>query len=75
MTDGGAALPLSGVIEADEIDVGGKARNRQKHRDPSTRGRGTDKPMVFAGIERGGAARSARVASASGATLDPLAFQ
>jgi transposase-like protein len=75
MMESGATLPLSGIIEADETYVGGKASNRQKHRDPVTRGRGTDKPMVFAAIERGGDARSAVVASASGAALDPLMFQ
>jgi transposase-like protein len=72
MMDGGAPLPLSGIIEADETDVGGKASNRQKHREPTTRGRGTAKPMLFAAIERGGMARSAVVAPASGAALDPL---
>ena len=56
---GGEKLPLASVIEADEIYVGGKATNRQKHRDKSTRGRGTDKPMIFAAIERGGEARVA----------------
>lgn len=92
MMDGGASLPLSGIIEADETYVGGvkprglpdKASNRQKHREPTTRGRGTDKPMPvksqrdlreFAAVERGGIARSAVVASASGAALDPLMFQ
>jgi transposase-like protein len=74
MLAGGSPLPLSGIIEADETYVGGKAKNRQKHREPTTRGRGTDKPMLFAAIERGGIARSAVVASASGAALDPLMF-
>ncbi len=50
MMDGGASLPLSGIVEADETYVGGKARNRQKHREPTTRGRGTDKPMLFAAV-------------------------
>lgn len=54
----GETLPLAGIIEADETYVGGKARNRQKHRDRPRRGRGTDKPMIFAAIERGG--RSSR---------------
>lgn len=75
MMESGATLPLSGIIEADETYVGGKARNRQKHREPVTRGRGTNKPMVFAAIERGGDARSAVVVTASGAALDPLMFQ
>lgn len=34
MLAGGETFPLAGVIEADETDVGGKARNRQKHRLP-----------------------------------------
>ena len=71
----GKPLPLSGVIEADETYVGGKARNRQKHRPATTRGRGTDKPMVFAAIERGGPAHTAVVPSASAMALDPLMFR
>ena len=74
MLSSGEKLPLSGVIEADETYVGGKAKNRQKHRDPLVRGRGTDKPMLFAAIERGGEARTAVVPSASAAALDPLMF-
>src|SRR6478672_131630 len=31
MLESGEKLPLSGIIEADETYVGGKARNRQKH--------------------------------------------
>ena len=72
MLAGSAALPLAGVIEADETYVGGKATNRQKQREPITRGRGTDKPMVFAAIERGGEARAAVMPSASAVALDPL---
>jgi hypothetical protein len=67
----GVKFPLAGIIEADETYVGGKARNRQKHRPETTRGRGTDKPMVFAAIERGGDARTAVAASASAIALDP----
>lgn len=74
MLDGGDPLPLSGVIEADETYVGGKARNRQKHRPAPPKGRGTDKPMLFAAIERGGPARSSVAASHSAAALDPLMF-
>jgi hypothetical protein len=58
MLTSGATMPLAGIIEADETYVGGKARNRQKHRLSTTRGRGTDKPMVFAAVERGGTART-----------------
>lgn len=74
MLAGGETLPLSGVIEADETYVGGKATNRQKHRDRPTRGHGTNKPMIFAAIERGGEARAAVVPSASAVALDPLMF-
>lgn len=70
----GKVLPLSGIIEADETYVGGKAKNRQKHRPAVRRGRGTDKPMIFAAIERGGEARAAVVSSASAVALDPLMF-
>ena len=54
MLERGDKLPLAGIVEADETYVGGKPRNRQKHRPEPTRGRGTDKPMLFAAVERGG---------------------
>jgi hypothetical protein len=73
MLESGEKLPLSGIIEADETSVGGKARNRQKHRDKP--GRGTSNPMIFAAIERGGEARAAVVPSASAVALDPLMFR
>jgi len=75
MLESGEKLPLSGIIEADETYVGGKARNRQKHRDKPGRGRGTNSPMIFAAIERGGEARAAVVPSASAVALDPLMFR
>ncbi len=75
MLEGGDSLPLSGIIEADETYVGGKAKNRQKHRPEPVAGRGTDKPMLFAAIERNGLARSSVVASHSGAALDPFMFR
>ena len=71
MLASGEKLPLAGLVEADETYVGGKAENRQKHRKPGKRGRGTDKPMLFAAIERGGEARSLVVPSASGAAIAP----
>ena len=74
MLSSGEALPLSGVVEADESYIGGKAANRQKHRERPTRGRGTSKPMLFAAIERGGEARTAVIGSASAAAIDPLLF-
>jgi transposase-like protein len=75
MLASGGTLPLSGVIEADATYVGGKAGNRQKPRPATGRGRGTDKPMVFGAVERGGLARAAVVPSASAAALDPLMFR
>jgi transposase-like protein len=71
MLAGGEKLPLAGLVEADETYVGGKATNRQAHRAPGKRGRGTDKPMLFAAIERGGDARSLVVPSASSAAIAP----
>jgi hypothetical protein len=75
MMERGEQFPLAGIIEADETYVGGKARNRQKHRDRPGRGRGTNNPMGFAAIERGGEARVAVVPSASAMALDPLMFK
>lgn len=74
MLESDQKLPLTGIIEADETYVGGKARNLQKHRSRPKRGRGTGKPMLFAAIERGGDARSAVVPSASAVALEPLMF-
>lgn len=74
MLDGGETLPLSGIVEADETYVGGKARNLQKHRARPARGRGTSKPMLFAAIERGGEARAAVIPSANAIAIDPLLF-
>jgi transposase-like protein len=75
MLAAGEKLPLTGIIEADETYVGGKAQNLRKHRQRPTRGRGTDKPMIFAAIERGGQARAAVVESASAIALDPLMYR
>ena len=75
MMERGEQLPLAGTIEADETHVGGKARNRQKHRDKPGRGRGTSSPMIFAAIERSGEARAAVIPSASAVALDPLMFR
>ena len=63
---------LSGLVEADETYVGGKAANLPKSAPrPERRGRGTKKPMLFAAIERGGAARTLAVPSASGDAIAP----
>ena len=72
MLASGAALPLAGIVEADETYVGGKPANLPKSAPrPEKRGRGTAKPMLFAAVERGGDARSLVVPSASGAAIAP----
>jgi len=70
--DGGEKLPLSGIIETDESDIGGKAKNL---RNPPGKGRGTKKPMLFAAIERGGEARTARIGSAKIDDIAPLLWR
>jgi transposase-like protein len=63
---------LSGLVEADETYVGGKAKNLPKGAlRPEKRGRGTVKPMVLAALQRGGEARTLVVPSASGAAIAP----
>ena len=56
MTKKTSALLLQGIIEADEIYIGGKPRkeNKQADREPQKRGRGTDKTPVIGVVERGG---------------------
>lgn len=73
------AKPLTGVVEADETYVGGKVRrsNVKKHRpldptkaDPRQQtGRGADKTPVLLLVERGGQARSFRMANVTGESL------
>jgi transposase-like protein len=60
-----SAAPLSGVVECDEMYVGGKPR----YRGTSPRGRGTNKTPVFAAVERGGQIRRRIVANVTGKTL------
>lgn len=72
MLASGEKLPLSGVVEADETYVGGKAENLPKSAPrPEKRGRGTDKPMLFAAVQREGEARTLAVPSASAAAIAP----
>ena len=50
-------IRLQGIIEADEIYIGGKPRKANKKADReqvSKRGRGTDKTAVIGAVERGG---------------------
>lgn len=62
---------MSGVVEADETYIGGKARNRKKRYQgvQHKTGRGTDKAPVMLLVERGGRARSTHVANVSGDTI------
>lgn len=65
MLGSGETMPLSGIVEADETYIGGKARNRSKDAPkPEKKGRGTTKPMLFAAVERGGEARAKPITSA-----------
>ena len=68
---------LTGVVEADETYVGGKARNRKKRYDGVQKktGRGTDKAPVMVLVERGGRARSAHIANVSGDTVKGVVRQ
>ena len=63
------AKPLSGVVEADETYVGGKERNRKRQDKQHKTGRGTDKTPVVVLVERGGPARSFRMANVTGDEL------
>jgi transposase-like protein len=63
------AKPLEGVVEADETYVGGKERNRKRQDKQKKTGRGTDKTPVVVLVERGGQARSFRMANVTGDEL------
>jgi transposase-like protein len=56
---------LSGVVECDEMYVGGKPR----YKGTSPRGRGTSKTPLFAAVERGGEIRRRIVPNVTGRTL------
>lgn len=63
---------LSGVVEADETYIGGKARNRRKRYEKGHNknlGRGKGKAPVMVVVERGGRARSAHVANVTSESL------
>jgi len=63
---------LTGVVEADETYIGGKARNKKKRYRADGRknlGRGKGKAPVMVVVERGGKARSAHVANVTSDSL------
>src|SRR6266550_3707620 len=57
---------LSGDVEVDETYVGGKERNRKRQDKQKRTGRGTNKTPVVTLVERGGPARSFRMANVTG---------
>lgn len=64
------ARQLGGIVEADETYIGGKARNRTKRwQGKAKTGRGVDKTPVVVLVERGGEARSQRMANVTGEEL------
>lgn len=63
------AKPLSGTVEADETYVGGKERNRKRQDKQKKIGRGTNKTPVVVLVERGGQARSFRMANVTGDSI------
>jgi len=75
LLEGGEKLPLSGIVEADESYIGGKAKNLRNNAPPAGKGRGTKKPLLFAAIERGGEARTALIGSAKIDDIAPLLWQ
>ena len=70
MTEPAVTERLSGVVEADETYIGGKARNKKrgKAHNPNV-GRGKGKSPVMVVVERGGKARSAHVANVTSESL------
>jgi len=72
MAEPAFAEKMTGVVEADETYVGGKARNKKKryrHDGNSNIGRGKGKAPVMVVVERGGRAKSKHVANVSSDSL------
>ncbi len=65
MAPDGSQEPLTGVVECDEVYIGGKPRNKGNN----PRGRGTRKTPVFAAVQRHGEIRRRVVANVTGETL------
>jgi len=59
------APKLKGIVELDEVYIGGKPRNKGNN----LRGRGSKKTPVFAAVERGGRIRRRVIADVTGDTL------
>jgi hypothetical protein len=59
------APKLKGIVELDEMYIGGKPRNKGNN----PRGRGSKKTPVFAAVERGGRIRRRIIADVTGDTL------
>jgi transposase-like protein len=69
------ASPLGGqgmTIEADEIYVGGKEKNRHRSKRDKSHIGGVGKEMVFALVERGGRVRSRHMTDISAKNLRPV---
>lgn len=70
MAEPAFAEKMTGVVEADETYIGGKARNRKKgQRHNSNVGRGKGKAPVMVVVERGGRAKSQHVANVTSDSL------
>ena len=69
-TEGGTGGRLTGVVEVDEAFVGGAPRYQKGVK--NKRGRGCKKQLVLVAAGRGGGVRAARIASAAGATIEPV---
>jgi transposase-like protein len=67
---------LKGIVEADEIYIGGKARNMHRSKRDKLGGRGTaGKAPVFALVERGGQLQGLTVANVTGENLKGIMRQ
>jgi hypothetical protein len=77
MLTSGETMPLSGIVEPDETYVGGKARNRQKHRPPTTRDVAAAQVILGSAVgqalpEPGGVTRRKRGSAVRGGDRAPV---
>ncbi|MEQ1931655.1 MAG: IS1595 family transposase [Parvularculaceae bacterium] len=71
----GKADPLGGkgkIVEADETAIGGKERNKHRHKRNKKNIGMHGKQIAFSLVERGGKVRSFHVANVTGETLRPI---